>query len=89
MAPQEMELDMDADERAEFVAHSEARQELMGLKRTDIPMLKCVQIFHNYIKPHEGLNGDTPAERAGITVKGGDKWTTIIQNASKKRLTSH
>lgn len=31
-----------------------------------------------------GLNGETPAEKAGIRVEGQDKWLTLIQNASKK-----
>ena len=29
------------------------------------------------------LDGDTPASRAGIEIKGDNKWLTIIQNASK------
>lgn len=28
--------------------------------------------------------GNTPAEAAGIVVKGENKWITLIQNASKK-----
>lgn len=31
---------------------------------------------------HESLNGETPADRAGIRVEGDNKWLTIIQNAS-------
>ena len=31
------------------------------------------------------LDNDTPASRAGIEIKGDNKWLTIIQNASKKR----
>lgn len=31
-----------------------------------------------------GLKGKTPAELAGIEVKGQDNWLTIIQNASRK-----
>jgi hypothetical protein len=30
------------------------------------------------------LEGKTPAEKAGIEVKGENKWLTIIQNASRK-----
>lgn len=61
------------------------REKVMrGLKRMDTPILKGVQIYHNFIKPHEGLNGRTPAEAAGIKVEGEDKWRTLIQNASKK-----
>jgi hypothetical protein len=28
------------------------------------------QIFHNYIREHEGLDGKTPAEACGIKVEG-------------------
>jgi transposase-like protein len=52
------------------------------LKRADSPILTGYQIYHNYIRPHEALEGKTPAEKAGIQVKGRDKWLTIIQNAS-------
>ena len=54
------------------------------LKRTDSPILSGYQIYHNYIRPHEALDGKTPAELAGIQVKGKDKWFTLIQNASRK-----
>lgn len=61
------------------------REKVMrGLKRMDTPILKGVQIYHNFIRPHEGLKGDTPALRAGIKVEGQNKWQTIIQNASKE-----
>jgi hypothetical protein len=30
-----------------------------------------------------GLDGKTPSEVCGITIKGNDKWKTLIQNASK------
>jgi hypothetical protein len=43
-----------------------------------------MQIYYNYVKPHDGLKGKTPAEAAGIEIKGKNKWITIIQNASKK-----
>lgn len=52
------------------------------LKRKDTPILKDYQIFHNYIREHEGLDGKTPAEACGITVEGQNKWRTIIENAS-------
>jgi hypothetical protein len=42
-----------------------------------------MQIFHNYIRPHEALKGRTPAEVAGITAKEENKWLTLIQNARK------
>jgi hypothetical protein len=54
-----------------------------GLKKSDTPILTGYQIYHNYVRPHEALEGKTPAEVAG-KVEGKDKWLTIIQNASKK-----
>jgi transposase-like protein len=57
---------------------------MRGLETKNTPILKGVQLFHNYIRPHTALDGATPAERAGIIVKGNDKWLTIIQNASSK-----
>ncbi len=57
---------------------------MRGLKRMDTPILKGVQIYHNFIKPHEGLHGRTPAEAAGIKVEGENKWKTLIQNATRQ-----
>ena len=62
------------------------REKVMrGLKRADTPILKGYQLYHNFIRPHEGLDGDTPADRAGIKVEGSNKWLTLIQNASKAK----
>ena len=33
-----------------------------------------------------GLGGKNPAEVAGIKVEGENKWLTLIQNASAKRV---
>ncbi len=55
-----------------------------NLKKDDTPILTGMQIFHNYVRPHMGLNGKTPADLVGIDVKGRDKWLTLIQNASRK-----
>jgi transposase-like protein len=58
---------------------------MRGLKTEETPILKGYQIFHNYIRAHEGLEGKTPSEACGIKVEGKNKWLTLIQNASKKR----
>jgi len=64
------------------------REKVMrSLKREDTPILTGYQIFHNHIRPHQGLNGKTPAELCGIVVKGENKWLTLIQNASRSRVT--
>ena len=40
------------------------------LEKPDTPILAGMQIYHNYVKPHEGLKGKTPAEAAGVQIKG-------------------
>jgi hypothetical protein len=47
----------------------------------DTPALEGLQLYYNYFREHEGLNGRTPAEIAGIRIEGENKWITIIQNA--------
>jgi transposase-like protein len=55
---------------------------MRGLETKDSPILTGYQLFHNYIRPHMALNGQTPADKAGIIIEGQNKWLTIIQNAA-------
>lgn len=57
---------------------------LRGLKKDDTATLKGYQLYHNFIRPHEALDGKTPSEACGITIEGKNKWLTLIQNANKK-----
>ncbi len=54
---------------------------MRGLKKVGTKVLPGMQIYHNYIRPHEALDGKTPAEACGIVVEGENKWMTLIQNA--------
>jgi transposase-like protein len=56
---------------------------MRGLKTKDTAILSGYQLFHNYFRPHEALNGKTPSEACGIKIEGKNKWKTLIQNASK------
>lgn len=61
------------------------REKVMrGLKKDDTPILKGYEIFHNYVRPHSALEGKTPSEKAGIEVKGENRWITLIQNAKSR-----
>ncbi|MGC2429278.1 MAG: hypothetical protein WA421_19765 [Nitrososphaeraceae archaeon] len=61
------------------------REKVMrGLKRKDTTILTGYQIYHNYIREHQGLNNKTPAEASGIKIEGENKWLTLIQNAKLK-----
>ncbi len=61
------------------------REKVMrGVKKKDSVIFDGTQIYHNYFRPHMGLDSKTPAEACGIEIKGDNKWITVIQNASKK-----
>jgi transposase-like protein len=58
------------------------REKVMrGLKKPETPIIPGYQIYHNYVRPHEALDGKTPADACGIEVQGENKWLTLIQNA--------
>lgn len=60
---------------------------IRGLKKDNSPVIEGMEIYHNFIREHTGLpNKITPAEAAGIKIEGENKWKTIIQNASLKRI---
>jgi len=59
---------------------------MRSLKKVDTPILKGMQIYHNYIREHQGLQKNmTPAEKTGIQIEGQNKWLTLIQNASNDK----
>jgi putative transposase len=55
---------------------------MRGPKKMDTPILKGYQLYHNYIRAHEALDGKTPAEKCGIKIEGRNKWLTLIQNSN-------
>jgi putative transposase len=78
--------DMNNNKMESFNGELRDREKVMrSLKTVDSPILKGMQIYHNYFRPHMGLNGLTPAEAAGIKIEGVNPWITMIQNATKSR----
>jgi transposase-like protein len=63
----------------------ERNKVMRGLKNEETAITKGFEIYYNFIRPHQALNGKTPAEKCGIEVRGKNKWLTLIQNASRKR----
>ena len=55
------------------------------MKTNNSPMIQGYEVYHNFIKPHMGLNGKTPADMEGIEILGENKWKTIIENAAMAR----
>ncbi len=75
--------DMNNNKQERLNGEIRDREKVMrGLKKKDTAVLSGYQIFHNFIRTHEGLKGKTPAEACGIEVVGDNKWITLIQNAS-------
>ena len=59
-----------------------------GLKREDSAIISGLRLYHNFVRPHLGLpDNQTPAEAAGITVEGNNKFQTLIQAAAKAEAT--
>ncbi len=55
-----------------------------GLKKDDSAIISGLRLYHNFVRPHLGLPDQiTPAEAAGITIQGANKWLTLIQAAAK------
>jgi putative transposase len=79
--------DMNNNKMERFNGKVRDREKVMrGLKRKDTPILTGYEIFHNYLRPHMGLNGITLAKKSGIIIEGNDKWKTIIENSSIEKI---
>jgi hypothetical protein len=67
-----------------FTGEVRDREKVMrSLKIKTTPILTGYQIYHNYIREHQGTANMTPAEKAGIRIQGDNKWITLIQNAKR------
>jgi transposase-like protein len=61
----------------------ERNKVMRGLKKEDTPITKGFEIYYNFVKPHQSLNGQTPAQKAGIGMGSEEnKWLALIQNAN-------
>ena len=52
-----------------------------GLGCYDTAVFDGMKVHYNHVRRHDSI-GKTPAEAAGITIEGRNKWKTIIQNSS-------
>jgi len=58
---------------------------MRGIKVDDTPIIPMNRIYYNFIRPHMGLGGATPAEAAGVGVDGKNKWMALVKNANENR----
>ena len=76
--------------------HNEIREKLkscrgLGNDKSAAIFANLLYIHHNFVRPHMGLNGKTPAEEAGITTgdiaKG--KYQSLIKVASQSKISGN
>ena len=71
--------------------HNEIREKLkarrgLGNDESAQNFAELYKIHHNYVRPHQGLDGKTPAESAGIDLNlGDDKYLDLIKQAGTKK----
>ena len=53
-----------------------------GINKEESLIFRIAIIHRNYIRPHGGIGGRTPAEVAGIDIRETDRWRTLIQTAT-------
>lgn len=44
-------------------------------------MLENYRTYYNFLRKHQGLDGKTPSEMAGITIEGDNKWLTLMKKS--------
>ena len=59
---------------------------MRALRTLESAPLDGQRIYYNHIRPHQGLNGKTPAQAAGLELEfGGNKWLRLIQNGKSEK----
>jgi hypothetical protein len=53
-------------------------------KKHTTPLAEGQRIQYNFVKPHQALDGYTPAEKAGIEIKGKNKWLELLEYTKSK-----
>ncbi len=61
----------------------ERNKTMRGLKNEDTPITKGFQIYYNFVKPHQSLKGQTPAQKAGIDILEENNWLDLIKRGVK------
>lgn len=58
---------------------------IRGLKKEDSALLMGLQVYHNHVRTHLGLDNGTPGEAAGIHIQGDNKILTMVRAAATNR----
>ncbi len=55
-----------------------------GWKSMDTPLAEGARIHYNFVKPHQALEGQTPAQVAGIGMNGRNKWMELLKSSFRE-----
>ena len=55
-----------------------------GWKSMETPISEGQRIHYNFVKPHMAIEGQTPAQTAGIGVNANNKWAELLKRALKQ-----
>jgi transposase InsO family protein len=63
----------------------ERSKTMRAIKKPNSAFIEGQRIYYNHIRPHQGLNGKTPAQAAGLDLNlGKNKWESLIKRATAK-----
>jgi len=64
---------------------------MRGLKsiQTGDNISEGLRLYYNFVRPHTGLDGQTPSESAGIHLTGRNKWLSLAVKAEPARNQQH
>ncbi|MDQ3868013.1 MAG: hypothetical protein M3250_00465 [Thermoproteota archaeon] len=51
-------------------------------KKHTSPIAEGQRIQYSFVKPNMALEGKTPAQTAGVGIKGKNKWMELFENAT-------
>jgi transposase-like protein/DNA-directed RNA polymerase subunit M/transcription elongation factor TFIIS len=59
---------------------------MRALKTANAATLDGQRVYYNHIRPHQGLNGKTPAQAAGLELDlGVNKWESLIRRSANQK----
>ena len=59
----------------------EREKVMRGIKVDDTPIIPMNMIYYNFVRSHQGLQGKTPAEAAGVGIDGENKWEVLLKRS--------
>ena len=54
-----------------------------GWKNPKSAIAEGQRIYYNFVKPHQALDGKTPAEKVGVSVNNKDRWMNLLKSKNK------